>query len=187
MYIPVIVGSIRSGRNTPRLAQFLQRQLDGIDGVETEMFDPRAMGLPLLEERLSHLENPPPALVTFGAAIARADGVVICTPEYNKGYPAALKNLVDALGSEWRRKPVAIAAHSVGAFGGAVALQALRPVMLALGALPIPATMTVPHVNRAFAEDGTPQEPELVDRTGRFLDEFLWYVRALARAGDAVE
>ena len=143
MYIPVVIGSLRRGRNTPRLAHFLRRRLAALDGVDTELFDPKEMNLPVLEERLSYLEDPPPALVDFGAAIDRAAGVVITTPEYNKGYPAALKNLIDALGSEWRRKPVAIASHSVGAFGGVNALQALRPVLLGLGAVTIPATLTV--------------------------------------------
>ena len=185
MYIPVIVGSIRSGRNTSRLSSFLQTKLAALDGVETELFDPRAMNLPLLEERLRLLENPPPALVAFGAAIERADGVVITTPEYNKGYPAALKNLIDALGPEWRRKPIAIASHSVGAFGGSVALQALRPVLQSLGAVTIPATMSVPHISQAFDENGVALDSAFEGRADRFLEELLWYARALRAAPDA--
>jgi len=182
MYIPVVIGSLRRGRNTPRLAQFLHDRLAALDGVETELFDPKAMNLPVLEERLSYLDDPPPALVDFGAAIDRAAAVVITTPEYNKGYPAALKNLIDALGAEWRRKPVAIASHSVGAFGGVNALQALRPVMLSLGAVTIPATMTVPHIDKAFSESGEASDSAFEGRAERFLDELVWYARALEAA-----
>ena len=184
MYIPVLIGSLRRGRKTPRLAHFLHRRLAALDGVETELFDPKEMNLPVLEERLSYLEDPPPALVRFGAAIDRADGVVITTPDYNNGYPAALKNVIDALGSEWRRKPIAIASHSVGAFGGVNALQALRPVMMSLGAMPIPATMTVPVIDKAFNEDGEAIDDAFEGRADRFLGELVWFARALTAAAD---
>lgn len=177
--IPVIVGSIRTGRNTPRLAKLLARQLEARGDVETELLDLAAMNLPLVPERLKNLADPPAELVRFGAAIGGADAVVIATPEYNKGYPAALKNAIDALVDEWKRKPVAIAAHSTGAFGGTVVLQQLRPVMFGLGAVPIPATFNVPHIARAIAEDGTSQDTVLEERAGRFLGELVAYATAL--------
>lgn len=187
MYIPVLIGSLRRGRNTPRLAHFLHRRLAALEGVETDLLDPKEMNLPLLEERLSYLEDPPQALVNFGAAIERAAAVVIITPEYNKGYPAALKNLIDALGPEWRRKPVAIASHSVGAFGGVNALQALRPVMLNLGAVTIPSMMTVPHIDKAFSESGEAIDDAFEGRADRFLGELVWYAQALAAAADGTD
>jgi len=187
MYIPILIGSLRRGRNTPRLAHFLHGRLAALDGIETELFDPKAMNLPVLEERLAYLDDPPAELVRFGAAIDRADGVVITTPEYNSSFPAALKNMIDALGPEWRRKPIAIAAHSVGAFGGKSALQALRPVLTNLGAVPIPATMTVPHIDKAFSEDGEAIDQAFERRAGRFLDELVWYAGALGAAADGTD
>jgi len=184
MYIPVVIGSLRRGRNTPRLARFLVGKLQALDGVETKLFDPREMNLPVLEERLRLLERPPAALVEFGAAIERAAGVVITTPEYNKGYPAALKNLIDALGSEWQRKPIGIASHSIGAFGGINALHALRPVLLNLGAVPIPAGMSVPHIDRAFDGEGNALDEAFEGRADRFLEELVWYAKALLAAAE---
>jgi NAD(P)H-dependent FMN reductase len=181
MYIPVIIGSLRQGRNTPRLAPFLREKLEA-QGVESDIFDPYEMALPVLEERLRLLEDPPAALVEFGAAIDRADAVVIVTPEYNKGYPAALKNMIDALGAEWKRKPIGIVTHSTGAFAGTVVLQALRMVMLNLGAVPIPASITVPHITKAFDTDGKPLDPVFDERGDRFVSELLWYARPLAAA-----
>lgn len=186
MYIPVIIGSLRQGRNTPRLAPFLRTKLEA-QGAESDIFDPREMALPVLEERLRLLEDPPAALVEFGAAIDRAAAVVIVTPEYNKGYPAALKNMIDALGPEWKRKPIGIVTHSTGAFGGSVVLQALRQVMTNLGAVPIPASITVPHITEAFDADGAPLDAAFDDRGDRFVGELLWYARALGRARDAAD
>lgn len=177
--IPVVIGSIRTGRNTPRLARLLWRKLGERGDVETEMLDLAAMRLPLLEERLNNLADAPAELVRFGAAIGAASAVVIATPEYNKGYSAALKNAIDGLGNEWKRKPVAIAAHSTGAFGGTVVLQHLRAVMFGLGAVPIPATFNVPHILKALAEDGTSIDPAFESRAERFLDELVTYAVAL--------
>jgi NAD(P)H-dependent FMN reductase len=185
MYIPIVIGSLRQGRNTPRLAHFLHRKLNAVDGVETQLFDPREMNLPILPERLQYLDAPPAALVDFGAAIARAAAVVITTPEYNKGYPAALKNMIDALGPEWKRKPIGIATHSVGAFAGVAVLQALRVVMLNLGAVPIPASVTVPHIERAFDAKGVALDPAFESRADRFLAEVVWYAATLRAAADA--
>jgi NAD(P)H-dependent FMN reductase len=182
MYIPIVIGSLRRGRNTSRLAQFVHNKLHVRGDVETELFDPRAMALPILEERLQYLDDPPAALVEFGAAIDRADAVIIATPEYNKGYPAALKNLIDALGPEWKRKPIGIATHSVGAFAGVAVLQALRIVMLNVGAVPIPASMSVPHIDKAFDETGVALDPAFESRADRFLDAVAWYAAALAAA-----
>lgn len=182
MFVPVLVGSVRRGRNTTRLARFLHDRLAGRDGVTSELVDPQDLDLPLLEERLRYLEDPPEALVRFGATMERADALLITTPEYNKGIPAALKNLLDALGSELRRKAVGVAAHSTGAFGGAYVLQTVRPIVMNLGAVAIPATYNVPHVAQKFGPDGELLDADFDGRTERFLDELLWYARALATA-----
>ncbi len=180
--IPVVLGSIRQGRNTPRLARFILRRLGERDDVQSDLIDLRRLELPLVEERLRFLDEPPPGLTALSEHIDRADAVVIATPEYNKGYPAALKNSIDALGSEWRRKPVGIVAHSVGAFGGMVVLQQLRIVLMNLGAVPIPAAMTVPNIEHTLDVDGAALDEAFEGRGGRFVDELLWYARALRNA-----
>lgn len=180
--IPVILGSTRVGRNSPRLARLVHRELQARDGVATSLIDLEALDLPLLHERLRFLEAPPAALVEFGEAMEASDALVIVSPEYNKGCPAVLKNAIDALGGELRRKPVGIACHSVGAFGGQVVLQTIRPIMLNLGAVPIPAAMTVPNIKEAIDTDGTPLEAVHGERATRFVEELLWYARALKEA-----
>lgn len=187
LYVPVVIGSIRLGRNTPRLARLLESKLRERADTTPELIDLAEYDLPMLRERLRYLEDPPDALVRLGEHMRRADALVIVSPEYNKGYPAALKNALDALGSELRRKPVGIACHSTGAFGGSVVLQRLRPVLMNLGAVPIPASMTIPHIATAIAEDGTPQVDEHGGRAERFLDELAWYGRALKAARGAGE
>ena len=177
--IPVMVGSTRRGRNTPRLARLLHRKLLEDSRVTSDLLDLGALQLPILEERYRFLETPPAALGELCGKLERSDALVVVSPEYNKACPAVLKNVIDALGDELRRKPVGIAAHSVGAFGGQVVLQQLRPMFMNLGAAPIPGGMTVPHITRAIDEKGGALEPEHDDRAGRFLEELIWYAEAL--------
>ncbi len=181
LFVPIIVGSIREGRNTPRLGRFLHAKLEADERVDTQLLDLRDYDLPLMKERLRFLENPPEALVAFAEPIARCDALMIVSPEYNKGYPGVLKNAIDYLGPEYKRKPIGIATHSVGFMGGAVCLQALRAVMLNLGAVPIPAGMNVPHINKAFDEEGKALDDAYHDRAERFIDELVWYAEALKR------
>jgi NAD(P)H-dependent FMN reductase len=58
--------------------------------------------------------------------IESADGVIIISPEYNGGYPAALKNVIDLLTTEWTKKPIGIVPVSSGSFGGMQVLQQLQ-------------------------------------------------------------
>ena len=87
--------------------------------------------------------NPPPSYLRFREQIAAVDGVLFCTPEYNRGLPAVLKNAID-VGSRpygesvWDKKPAAIISASPGSIGGFGANHQLRqacvflnmPVML---------------------------------------------------------
>lgn len=177
--VAVIVGSTRRGRNTPRLAKLVGAKLDAHPGAVVDLIDLAELDLPMMEERLSRLETPPEQLVDFGRRVAAAEALVIVTPEYNKGYPGVLKNALDYLGSEYRRKPVAIATHSVGAFAGQVVLQQLRIVMINLGAVPIPAALTVPHIEQAIDESGRALDEAFDRRAVQFVDELLWYAQRL--------
>lgn len=174
----MIVGSMRRGRNTIRLARLLHRALERHAEAEPEMVDLAELDIPLLEERYRNLDHPPADLTRFIESMAAADGVIITTPEYNKLPSAVLKNAIDAIGDEIRRKPIGIAAHSVGAFGGSYVLESVRPMVMNLGAVPIPATMKVPFIARAIGEDGTPADEAFEGRADRFVGELVEYAAA---------
>jgi NAD(P)H-dependent FMN reductase len=176
--IPVIVGSMRRGRNTLRLARLLHRAIERHPEAEPELVDLAELDIPLLEERYRNLENPPADLTRFIESMAVADGVIITTPEYNKLPAAVLKNAIDAIGDEIKRKPIGIAAHSVGAFGGSYVLESVRPMVMNLGAVPIPATIKVPFIARAIDENGEPSEDVFDDRADRFVGELVEYAAA---------
>jgi NAD(P)H-dependent FMN reductase len=118
-------------------------------------------------------------LQRIAALIVPADGVVVVSAEYNHSIPPALSNLLDHFLEEWFWKPAAIVCYSAGAFGGVRAAMQLRMMLAELGMVSIPSLFPVPMVQRAFAEDGTPMDPQTRARAKKFLDELEWYAEAL--------
>ena len=102
----------------------------------------------------------PEAAERLAAQIAEADGVVVATPEYNKGPPGALKNALDWVsrvpGSPWADKPVAVMSAAAGRAGGERAQMILRGYLVPFR----PHLVTGPEVHLAasaqqFDENGT--------------------------------
>lgn len=179
-YIPIILGSTRRGRQSPKVARFVEDRMKRTGLIETEILDLLEYNFPLMEERLSRRQDPPPRLEEFAKKIDRADSIVIVTPEYNNGYPGVLKNALDYLLPEYKRKPIAIVTVSGGGFGGIYALAQLRLVTFGLGAFAIPASFSVSRVQESFAEDGTPGDPSYEKRAEAFIAEVLWFAEAIA-------
>jgi NAD(P)H-dependent FMN reductase len=107
-YIPVILGSIRRNRESAKVAEFAVGFLRRLEGISTELLDLKKINLPIMEERLSFREEAPTSALELGARINRADSIVIVEPEYSSGYPGVLKNALDYLKPECRRKPFGI-------------------------------------------------------------------------------
>jgi len=72
----------------------------------------------------------------WSAKIVAADAFVFVTPQYNWGYPAALKNALDHLYAEWAGKPAMIVTY--GGHGGDKCSLQLQQVCQALHMAPIP-------------------------------------------------
>lgn len=178
-YIPIILGSTRRGRQSVKVARFVHGRLAAVPGVETELLDLLEYDFPIMAERLRFRDDPPPGLAEFAENVRRADALVIVTPEYNNGYPGVLKNALDYLLPEYRRKPVGIVTVSAGGLGGITCLAQLRLVLLGMGAVPVPAALPVSRVRETFAEDGTPGEERYVERADKFIAEVLWFADAI--------
>ena len=80
----------------------------------------------------------PAAVLAMGEAIAKADGVIIVTAEYNYSVPGVLKNAIDWLSrlpaQPLAGKPVVIQSGSPGLVGGARAQYHLRQILVFLDA-----------------------------------------------------
>ena len=129
MYIAIVTGSTRPGRNNIAVARWVLELAAKRPDAEFELVDIADYELPLLDEPI------PPALGRYShahtkrwaAKIASFDGYVFVTPEYNHGTSAALKNAIDYLYAEWTDKAAGFVSY--GAVGGARAVEQLRLVM----------------------------------------------------------
>ncbi len=149
--------------------------------MASELVDLAELDLPVMEERLRMRDDPPPGLEGLSARIDRADGLVIVTPEYNNGIPGAVKNALDYLLPEFQRLPVGVVTVSAGGFGGVSCLAQMRLVLLAMGAVPVPASLPVSRVQDAFDDRGEPADDRFASRADRFLDELVWWAQAARR------
>jgi len=86
---------------------------------------------------------------------------VFVTPQYNWGYPAALKNALDHLYSEWAGKPAMIVTY--GGHGGGRCAAQLRQVLEGLHMQPL-ATMPALVLPRSMIETN----PGKIDPTETF-------------------
>jgi NAD(P)H-dependent FMN reductase len=180
--IPVFLGTSRVGRRSAHVARMLLGELENRGGIDTELIDLADLDLPIMRHRLGETECTPPGAVDLSTKFTRSDGMLIVAPEYKNGYPGSLKNAFDYLEAGiLRRKPIGIVTVSSGGFGGLNCLAQLRLVCLAMGGVPIPASLPVSRVNEAFDESGGLRDPKLAARLGPFLDELIWYTQALAR------
>jgi NAD(P)H-dependent FMN reductase len=181
-HILILSASVRIGRRSPRVALHLAKAIAARGQATSELIDLAELDFPIFHERLKNLVDPPASLQDYAARIAKADGVIIVTPEYNGGYPASLKNAIDVLNDQWHRRPVAICTVSDGSFGGSQVITSLQFSLWKLRAWTVPALLPVPKVQEAFDEAGNAFAPDdWSKRTGRFLDELMWCITASER------
>lgn len=178
-HIAIISSSVRDGRNTHRVALFFEKFMKEHDLATAEILDLKAYNFPVFEERLKYLEDPSEKVLEFADKIKAADGVIVATPEYNGGYPASLKNVVDLLYEEWHRKPIGLVTVSAGPFGGTQVMRAIQFTFWKMHAWVVPAMFPVPKVESAYNEDGTPTDKVASEKHAKkFMDEMLWCITA---------
>lgn len=183
LYLPVILGTVRKENYSHGVADFVVSRASTRPSIETRLFDPADLPFGNLLEREWEMKPQPPAVASFVAEMARADGFLIVTPEYNRGVPGALKNLLDAIYQQWGRKPFAFVGVSNGYLGGARAIEALRLFCAGVGAVPVPFDAMVRQVPETFQGNRpVKDEKEITSRVDKLWVELEWYARALKLA-----
>ncbi|MFL6123821.1 NADPH-dependent FMN reductase [Actinophytocola sp.] len=130
--IAVVLASTRPGRVGETVARWVLDQAAARTDARFELVDLAEADLPPLDEPL------PPALGRYSQphthawaqTVARYDGYLFVTPEYNHGLPGALKNALDRVYAEWHNKAAAFVSY--GHDGGVRAVEQLRPIMASL-------------------------------------------------------
>ena len=118
--------------------------------------------------------------------MAAADAFVVVTPEYNHGYPAALKSLIDSVGAEWQAKPVAFVSYG-GVSGGLRAVEQLRLVFAELHAVTIRDSVSFAGAWEQFDDAGKLRQPERAGKSmATLLARLHWWAIALRNARGSI-
>ena len=179
MRILGISGSLRRGSHNSQLLRAAARELP--PGVELAALRGLAEVPPYSEDVDAGLE--PAAVASLRAQIARADAVLISTPEYNASIPGVLKNAVDWASRPYadnvfRGKPTAVIGASTGLFGAVWAQAELRKVLRHVGAHVLDEELPVPLAAEAFSPSGELSDPELRRRLADLLEALVREVEA---------
>jgi NAD(P)H-dependent FMN reductase len=186
MAIAVLQGSVRSERMGDRVAKWVLAQLQA-RGHDAVLVDAAELDLPLLDKMWKEIKSDPPReyaelhgkLAPLAELYARTDGYVVVSGEYNHSVPPALTNLIDYFLEEYAFRPSAIVCYSVGAYGGVRAAMQLRALLPEVGLPTIPSLQPVPLVGKSLSADGVALTQDLAEKSGKFFDEFDWYVKTM--------
>jgi len=187
MNILILLGSVREGRQSHKIAEHLLHRLEAEGGIVPELVDLKAHPLPIFESRWQQDETPHPALVSLGKRLQQADAMIFVSPEYHGSYTGVLKNAVDHYWKEFARKPIGVVATGAGQFGGLNASTEMQQLILSIGAFPMPLKLLVPQIKYAFDEDDKLVKEKSRELTEKFVGEFLWFARAIVGAKERQE
>jgi NAD(P)H-dependent FMN reductase len=173
LFIPVIVGTTRKGRYSSHVGRFVAGELAKRDGVETDVIEIAEIPMPV-DDAGEAIKDP-----KYAAAMTRADGLVIVTPEYNHACPGLLKHVLDTCLKEYIHKAVGICGVSAGPFGGTRVIQSMLPIMRELGLVNIFWDGNFSSVQKAFDEQGNLLDQAYARRIEKFIAELIWMSKVL--------
>ena len=179
--LTIIIGSTRPGRAGLPIAEWFGDRARSHPGFDVAVVDLAELNLPLLDEpnhpRLrqylyEHTRR-------WSAIVDASDAFVFVTPEYNNGYPAALKNAIDYLCQEWSDKPVGFVSYG-GVSAGTRSVQQLKQVVTTLKMFPVLEAVSIPFHPQFIGEDGRVQANEIMEQAAdSMLDELVRLEQAL--------
>ncbi|MCX6779068.1 MAG: NAD(P)H-dependent oxidoreductase [Candidatus Magasanikbacteria bacterium] len=172
MFIPIILGTAREGRQSEKAAQFVLEEVLKY-GLESEILDVRDFRLPATDaSKQSDVAK------KLAEKITRADGLIVVSPEYNHGYPGELKMMLDMLYTEYAHKPLGICGVSMGGLGGVRMVEQLRQVATELHMVNIREAIYFSGIQNLF-ENGKIKDESFGGRVKTMLDELVWYANTL--------
>lgn len=177
MSVAIVYGSAREGRVCDQLVDWVRAQIASQDAFDLQLIDPRAIASSWIpatsrEEALSSLR----------LRVGQADAFIVVTPEYNHGYPAPLKEVIDAAYQEWNAKVVGFVSYG-GTSGGIRAVEQLRQVFAELHVATVRDGVSVVNVWERLGADGklvpTPSNEKALSR---MIKQLYWWACALRDA-----
>jgi NAD(P)H-dependent FMN reductase len=185
-HISIISSSVRTGCKSQSVSQYFQKYLSNNNLATTEILDLKKSNSPIFEYPVKTQKKTSEQVIGFADKVKSSDGIIIVTPEYNGGYPASLKNILDLLYYEWHGKPVSVCTVSAGIFGGTQALVSLQFTLWEIGKWTVTNIFCVSNVSKTFDNLGNPLEKVVTDKLAdTYIKELLECVKVNKQAAVA--
>jgi chromate reductase len=151
IHIVVVKGSVRPGNYTSMAVNLVVDEISRRSDATVQVVDPVNMRLPY-----PGMEDSSGDASKLREAIRKATGVILTTPEYHGGYSSIIKLVIENLGfpSVLSGKPVSLLGVAAGQIGAIKSLESLRGICSHIGAIVLPAPVSVANVRTVFDEEG---------------------------------
>jgi len=173
MYIPIILGTAREGRQSEKVAKFMLSEIIK-NNLESEIIDVRDYKIEATDASGMSIQAK-----KFAEKVNKASALIIVSPEYNHGYPGELKMMLDMLYKEYAQKPIGFCGVSAGVLGGARMVEQLRQVVVEFHMISIREALYFPTVQNLFEENGNIKDESYHNRVQTFLNELISYAQKL--------
>jgi NAD(P)H-dependent FMN reductase len=155
----------------------------------TTVEDASIKDIPLYDGDSEAASGLPAAVQALKDRIAKADGVLLVTPEYNNSLPGVFKNAIDwtsrppaDLARIYGGKPIGVIGATPGPGGTGLAQVAWLPVLRTLGTLPFfGARVMVSNAAKVFDEHGKLTDATVRGQVEKYMAAFAQFVTRQAR------
>ena len=176
-----ISGSLRRGSYNSALLRAAGKLMPEDAALEVASI----RGIPLYDGDVE-AQGIPPSVSQLKEALIAADGVLLCTPEYNNSIPGVFKNTIDWLSrppADSRRvfagRRFAIIGASPGNWGTVLSQNAWLSVMRTLGThMWFGGRLMVPRAASVFDEGGNLKDANVEEQLKQFLAGYVTFLRA---------
>ncbi len=150
--ILIILGTARIGRQSEHAAKYLLSTLKKkFAKAQFKLVDVKDF---VGNRTIPSWADPYHKTDTWRKLAKKADGFIVVTPEYNRGYPGELKILLDmAYTDEYGEKPAVISTVSGASHGGTNVEQHILPVLRIIGMEVLRSKIAFPNVKELFEKD----------------------------------
>ena len=185
--MPTIMGMSGSVRAASFNSMLLQALASAAPPATVDIVSIREV--PLYDGDWEAAHGVPPPVQQLKDRLARADGLLLVTPEYNNSIPGVLKNTIDWMsrpGTDiprvFRGKPIAIAGATPGPGGTLLSQAAWLPVIRTLGMLPwFAGRLQISTAAKVFDATGAIVDDAVRERVRTFMEGFMAFVERMPR------
>ena len=164
-----ISGSLREGSSNHNILQLLGKMIP--NGFNYIIYN-GLRDVPAFDSGIDN-DNPPIPVANLRQQLSKADGIIICTPEYAFGVPGALKNALDwtVSSGSFSGKPTALITASTG---GENAHEAMIKILGAIDAKLSPeTTLLIQFVRSKMDLDGNVTDPETLQKLQTLFEKLI--------------